>query len=233
MIGHLRRNVVAYIALFVALGGTSYAAVALPRGSVGTAQLKKGAVTGSKVKAHSLTATDFRTGSLRSGAKGDTGAQGPKGDTGGQGPKGDTGPAGLSTSIVSDDLPTVTDSSPTLASAVALKQVTITLPSVGRLLVLDPEIESVSFDNPTSSPTSYAYVGVYLDGNLVSGGAVACSTCSIPAHSTGSASNIQLPELSIPGVAAGSHTVTLALAGTTSADYVTAQESRLAVIAGG
>lgn len=38
-------NVVATIALFIALGGASYAAVALPAHSVGTRQLKGGAVT--------------------------------------------------------------------------------------------------------------------------------------------------------------------------------------------
>jgi hypothetical protein len=42
---HLRGNLVAYLALFVALGGTSYAAFSLPKGSVGTAQLRKHSVT--------------------------------------------------------------------------------------------------------------------------------------------------------------------------------------------
>ena len=42
--------VVSLIALFVALGGTSYAAItALPAGSVGTPQLKNGAVTAAKI----------------------------------------------------------------------------------------------------------------------------------------------------------------------------------------
>jgi hypothetical protein len=44
-IGHLRANAVAYLALFVALGGTSYAAISIPRGSVGTAQLRNHAIT--------------------------------------------------------------------------------------------------------------------------------------------------------------------------------------------
>jgi hypothetical protein len=44
-IGHIRANVVAYLALFVALGGTSYAAISIPRNSVGTPQLRNGAVT--------------------------------------------------------------------------------------------------------------------------------------------------------------------------------------------
>jgi hypothetical protein len=43
--------VVATIALLVALGGTSYAAIALPANSVGTVQLKNGAVTAAKIKA--------------------------------------------------------------------------------------------------------------------------------------------------------------------------------------
>src|SRR5215475_9110879 len=41
--------VISLIALFVALGGTTYAATSLPTGSVGTKQLKNGAVTASKI----------------------------------------------------------------------------------------------------------------------------------------------------------------------------------------
>jgi hypothetical protein len=47
--------IVAIIALIVSMGGTGYAAFALPRNSVGTKQLKNGAVTAAKVKRHSLT----------------------------------------------------------------------------------------------------------------------------------------------------------------------------------
>ena len=45
----MRRNAIALLALFVALGGTSYAALNLPAGSVGTRQLHNGAVTGKKL----------------------------------------------------------------------------------------------------------------------------------------------------------------------------------------
>jgi hypothetical protein len=45
LLSHVRHNVVAYLALFVALGGTSYAAVSLPRGSVGSRQLKNHSIT--------------------------------------------------------------------------------------------------------------------------------------------------------------------------------------------
>ena len=41
---HLRQHTVSYLALFVALGGTSYAATSLPANSVGTTQLRAGAV---------------------------------------------------------------------------------------------------------------------------------------------------------------------------------------------
>ena len=54
LLTHLRGNAVAYVALFVALGGTSYAATALPRGSVGTKQLRNGSVTPNKLNAGSF-----------------------------------------------------------------------------------------------------------------------------------------------------------------------------------
>jgi hypothetical protein len=57
--------VVACIALGVALGGTSVAAIqALPRNSVGTKQLKRNAVTSPKVKNNALTGADVRESTL-------------------------------------------------------------------------------------------------------------------------------------------------------------------------
>jgi hypothetical protein len=50
---------------------------------------------------------------------------------------------------------------------------------------------------------------------------------------TGSAGPIQLPELSVPGVGAGSHTVTIALSGTTTTNYVAAASTRMVVLATG
>jgi hypothetical protein len=46
---YLRRHHVGLLALFVALGGTSYAASQLPRNSVGTTQLRAGAVHASDI----------------------------------------------------------------------------------------------------------------------------------------------------------------------------------------
>jgi hypothetical protein len=88
VLSHVKSNLVGYLALFVALGGTSYAAASLPKNSVGRAQLRKGAVTASKVKAHSLTRGDFKRGQLPRGAKGARGIQGVQGSPGSQGPQG-------------------------------------------------------------------------------------------------------------------------------------------------
>ena len=53
----IRRNAIALCALFVALGGTSYAALSLPPGSVGTRQLKNRAVTAAKLNPTSVAAS--------------------------------------------------------------------------------------------------------------------------------------------------------------------------------
>jgi hypothetical protein len=92
--------VVACLALAVALGGTSYAAVlAIPSNSVGTAQLKRaavttpkladravtgrklssGAVTSATVKDGSLLSADFKPGQLPTGAQGPAGQPGISG----------------------------------------------------------------------------------------------------------------------------------------------------------
>ncbi|MEA2367005.1 MAG: hypothetical protein QOE69_3224 [Thermoleophilaceae bacterium] len=73
-------NVMATIAVFIALGGSGYAAVSLQRNSVKGKHIAKNAVTSSKVKNRSLKRIDFARGQL---PKGD---QGPKGDRGAPGP---------------------------------------------------------------------------------------------------------------------------------------------------
>jgi hypothetical protein len=57
-------NVMATIAVFIALGGASYAATKLPKNSVGAKQLKKNAVTGVKVKDGSLAGNDIDASTL-------------------------------------------------------------------------------------------------------------------------------------------------------------------------
>jgi hypothetical protein len=54
---HVRNNLVAYIALFIALGGSSYAAFRLPAGSVGARELKNGSITAKKLNPTSVAAS--------------------------------------------------------------------------------------------------------------------------------------------------------------------------------
>jgi len=113
--------VVACTALFVALAGTSIAAVsALPRNSVGTAQLKDGAVTRLKLARNAVTSQnvldfslfrrDFAPGQLPAGPPG---PQGPQGLQGPAGPPGPQGPAGVIGTI------TVRTATVTIGDAVA------------------------------------------------------------------------------------------------------------------
>jgi hypothetical protein len=56
--------VVATLALFIALGGASYAALKLPKNSVGAKQLKKNSVTEAKLKNEAVTASKVKKGTL-------------------------------------------------------------------------------------------------------------------------------------------------------------------------
>ena len=87
-------NVVSSLALFIALGGVSWAAATLPANSVGKRQLKDNAVTGQKVANGSLLAADFARGALPAGPLGPAGAAGPAGPAGATGPQGEPGAKG-------------------------------------------------------------------------------------------------------------------------------------------
>jgi hypothetical protein len=101
-------NVIATLALFLALGGGgAWAATTVAGNSIGTVQLKNSAVTAKKVSDGTLLAKDFKSGQLPTagpagpmGPAGAQGALGPKGsagepgERGPRGAKGDTGEAG-------------------------------------------------------------------------------------------------------------------------------------------
>ena len=106
----LRRQPVGFLALFLVLGGTSYAATAtqLEPNSVGTREIKRravktqdiafNAVTASRIAPNAVNSDDIEDGSItatdinpRSLPLGPAGPQGPAGS---QGPVGPTGPAG-------------------------------------------------------------------------------------------------------------------------------------------
>jgi hypothetical protein len=99
---HVRQQFIGYIALFIALGGISYAAVTLPNNSVTSKQIRNGTITSADLKNNkavksidvvdgSLLGKDFKAGELVAGAPGPQGSPGPKGDTGATGSKGDQG----------------------------------------------------------------------------------------------------------------------------------------------
>ncbi|RKQ92963.1 hypothetical protein C8N24_2820 [Solirubrobacter pauli] len=84
-------NAMSTIAVFIALGGTTYAAVSLPRNSVGSAQIRSNAVGSSEIRSGSIRSSELHDGSvaLRDISKG---AQASL--RGAQGPAGPAGPAG-------------------------------------------------------------------------------------------------------------------------------------------
>lgn len=121
---HARHNAVAYLALFVALGGTSFAAATVITGknvknsSLTSADVKNSSLTGTDVKNSSLTGSDIRAEAINSddvangsllaqdfGAgqlpAGPPGPKGDKGDAGAPGEKGLTGDPGP----ITGDLP--------------------------------------------------------------------------------------------------------------------------------
>lgn len=103
-------NVMATIAVFMALGGTSYAALTITtknvkNGTLTAADVKKEALTGAQIRNGSITAKDLASGTLPraattagvagpAGAPGAPGAPGPAGPTGPAGAKGETGAKG-------------------------------------------------------------------------------------------------------------------------------------------
>ena len=103
MVRNLRRkltygNVVATLALFVALGGTSYAALTITgknvrNNSLTGADIRNNTVRSADVKDRSLLARDFAARQLPSGAPGPAGATGARGPAGRPGTTGPRGPA--------------------------------------------------------------------------------------------------------------------------------------------
>jgi hypothetical protein len=84
-------NVLATVAVFIALGGTSYAALELPRNSVGSRQIKPKAVGASEIRANAVRSRQVKTRSLdlsdlsrpaRQALKGQRGVAGPAGPAG-------------------------------------------------------------------------------------------------------------------------------------------------------
>jgi len=119
---HLRRNGIAYIALFFALGGTTYGAAShlLPKNSVSSAQVVNGSLQRVDLSAATIRALHGARGTR--GAEGIQGPQGPPGERGLQGLQGipgvpgtarafglvnDAGQLSRSTGVTNVDIPSV------------------------------------------------------------------------------------------------------------------------------
>ena len=147
-------NVMATLAVFIALGAGAYAA-GLPKNSVKAKQIKAGAVrtaelaanavTSPKVANASLLVEDFAAGQLPAGPAG------PQGDQGAQGPPGPTYGA-------------VTGPDPVATAESLVLPHDFTLPAAGRVLAMYND-QGVAVNCSAGSPT----VGLYVDGVAVPG----------------------------------------------------------------
>jgi hypothetical protein len=96
-------NVISTLCLFLLLGGGAYAAkTQLAKNSVGTKQIKNGAITGQKIKNASIDTSKLTPATVTSlkGTKGDPGAVGPRGL------QGTPGSPGAYATVVAESPPT-------------------------------------------------------------------------------------------------------------------------------
>jgi hypothetical protein len=192
MLDYLKRHHIGLLALFIALGGTSYAAATLPRNSVGTTQLRDRSVSERKLakavqrklaavgKAGPAGATGATGATGAAGAagaagpKGDAGAPGAKGETGEQGPQGiqglqgltgpmgDTGPAGPTAAAVGGINVSVTPG----GLSAFLSPATLTMAQPGKVLVIATGTFTLSCGLPNPCQR---VIGVTVGGQVVPG----------------------------------------------------------------
>ena len=209
--------IIACIALAIGLGGTSYATVQqlVPRNSVGTAQLKNNAVNSAKVANNSLRALDFAPGQLLRGPAGPAGSAGPQGPVG---PAGPAGPAGTSAAggVLAFKIASSNDPSATTSTAfVELTSQTITVPTGATATIL----VTFSAESACSGGTGTCAVRVLIDGVEAApgGGTDIVFDSSDGGVETASSWESHAVERYAIGKAAGSHTVAVQYASTSSA----------------
>jgi hypothetical protein len=193
--------VISFIALIVAMGGTGYAAISIPKNSVGTAQLRDGAVTKQKIARKTLGALDGAHGPAgapghmgATGPTGVTGAAGQLGATGAPGPEGSLGPTS-GTSAGSVEELSSTGFTPFGSSG------TVTLPAAGKVLV---EVSGFYFIQCSAAGSCSATISGFVDGTAVPG---AHENLNAPANS-GSGAEVAVSGIAV-NVPAGTHTIQL------------------------
>ena len=158
MLDHAKSNAVAYLALFIALGGVGWAAVKLPRNSVGAQQVKSGAIGTAEVRDRALLARDFGAGQLPAGQRGPQGPAGSQGPAGQQGPGGTQGAIGPTFADVGGDATQDPAPSPDGGEPTGVRRYAFTTPAAGRVLL---EWRGRMAVNCTAPPGN---IGIYLDG---------------------------------------------------------------------
>jgi hypothetical protein len=206
--------VVACVALVVALGGTGYAAFRVPAGSVGTKQLRNGAVTKAKIAPATIKALASGGGGAGGqapagppGPKGATGAKGttgPKGTTGAKGDTGQVGPAGAGYArysslagsgavggyVVLSTYPTWTD---VISTSVTLQRTSY--------IQINGQFESGTISTTEQAVTAQVVVdgtplpGTFAEATMVSNGVLG--------------GHVTLPVTNVLTMTAGTHTIVL------------------------
>jgi len=141
-------NVMATVAVFIALGGTGYAISALPKNSVKSKQIAKNAVKSSELSADSVRSAEVLDGSLLSADF--AAGQLPQGKPG---PKGAPGPTFAAVQDVADPV--------AAPDSVTAFNFPVTTPSAGHLFVMFTTSGNggLKIDCSAGNPT----VGLYLD----------------------------------------------------------------------
>jgi hypothetical protein len=159
-------TVVAYIALFVALGGTSYG---VATGSIGSRAIKNNSIRSKDIRNNTVRGKDIRTGTIRSSDVGNgsllaqdfaagqlpSGPRGATGTTGRQGPPGPT----LGVTEANVAVPAQELSLPA--------EVSVTTPTAGKLFVT-ADVDDIGVA-VNCTPDAAGTVALYVDGTPITG----------------------------------------------------------------
>ena len=203
-------NVMATIAVFIALGGTSYA---LAVGTIGSRELKDNGVRSKDIRNNGVRGKDVRAGAIRSSDVANfsllakdfarnqlpAGSQGPKGDPGPQGPKGDAGQPGPTAAAVGGGAEPVAAPDATMTSGTT----SLVTPSAGDVLAFGQL--RLSMHCPAAGTFNCSFMaGLYIDGNPIPSSGL---------FRTVTVNTTQTYDLDLFGlaknVAAGAHTITI------------------------